>query len=85
MALCGVLLIFDGFDTQAIGYVAPAILREWRVGCPELGPIFSSGLAGLMLGALLLGPIADRFGRKRGANGIRPRSVQYVRSQERGC
>jgi MFS transporter, AAHS family, 4-hydroxybenzoate transporter len=64
MALCGMLLILDGFDTQAIGYVAPAILREWGVGRPELGPIFSSGLAGLMLGALLLGPIADRFGRK---------------------
>ena len=64
MALCGALLIFDGFDTQSIGYVAPAILREWGVGRSELGPIFSSGLAGLMLGAFLLGPIADRFGRK---------------------
>lgn len=64
LALCGALLILDGFDTQAIGYVAPAIVREWNVGRAELGPIFSSGLAGLMLGAFLFGPVADRYGRK---------------------
>ena len=28
--LCGLCLIMDGFDVQAMGYVAPAIIREWK-------------------------------------------------------
>ncbi|MGO9359039.1 MAG: MFS transporter [Xanthobacteraceae bacterium] len=64
LLLCGSLLFMDGFDTQAIGYVAPALLADWGIARAALGPIFSAGLAGLMLGAFILGPVADRFGRK---------------------
>jgi AAHS family 4-hydroxybenzoate transporter-like MFS transporter len=62
---CAAVLFLDGFDTQAIGYVAPAIAREWNLGKAALGPVFSAGLFGLMIGALLLSPAADRFGRKK--------------------
>jgi MFS transporter, AAHS family, 4-hydroxybenzoate transporter len=62
---CAAVLFLDGFDTQAIGYVAPAIAREWGLGKAALGPVFSAGLFGLMIGALSLGPLADRIGRKR--------------------
>jgi len=41
------------------------LIEHRCVGRPELGPIFSSGLAGLMLGALLFGPIADSAARCR--------------------
>jgi MFS transporter, AAHS family, 4-hydroxybenzoate transporter len=64
LALCGGLVFLDGFDTQAIGYVAPAIMAQWQLQQGALGPIFSAGLTGLMLGALALGPMADRFGRR---------------------
>jgi MFS transporter, AAHS family, 4-hydroxybenzoate transporter len=64
LVLCGALLFLDGFDTQAIGYVAPALLQEWGASRAQLGPVFSFGLAGLMLGALVAGPVADRLGRK---------------------
>lgn len=64
LLLCGVLLIFDGFDAQSIGFVAPALLQEWGASRSALGPVFSAGLAGLMLGAFVTGPIADRYGRK---------------------
>src|SRR3954447_24982571 len=63
-ALCGLIVFIDGFDTQAIGYVAPAIVRSWHVNRAALTPVFSAGLFGLMLGALAFGPIADRVGRK---------------------
>jgi AAHS family 4-hydroxybenzoate transporter-like MFS transporter len=62
---CAAVLFLDGFDTQAIGYVAPALAREWGLTKAALGPVFSAGLFGLMIGALLLGPLADRIGRKK--------------------
>ena len=65
LATCAAVLFLDGFDTQAIGFVAPALAREWGVTKVALGPVFSAGLFGLMIGALLLGPLADRVGRKK--------------------
>src|SRR4051812_7731417 len=54
----------DGFNTQVIGYLAPAIAKAWHLPKSSLSWIFSSGLTGLMAGFVLLAPLADRFGRK---------------------
>jgi AAHS family 4-hydroxybenzoate transporter-like MFS transporter len=63
-ALCGLCLLIDGFDAQAMGYVAPSVIGEWHVSKAALGPVFSASLFGMLLGALGLSVLADRIGRR---------------------
>ena len=62
--LCFLVVLADGFDTAAIGFIAPSLIKEWGVAKPALGPVLSAALFGLSAGALLSGPLADRIGRK---------------------
>ena len=64
LVLCGVCLIMDGFDVQAMGYVAPSIIQEWKVPNSQLGPVFSAALVGVLFGSLLLSMLADKIGRR---------------------
>src|SRR5258708_31659545 len=65
LATCAAVLTLDGFDTTSIGFVAPSLAKEWSLTKGALGPVFSAGLFGFMIGALVLGPLADRIGRKK--------------------
>ena len=62
--MCGALVFMDGFDAQAMGFVAPALTAQLHITRAALGPVISIGLFGMMIGALVGGPVADRFGRK---------------------
>ena len=62
--ICFLITALDGFDTQSIAFVAPALREAWNVAPEQFGPLFSSGLIGTLIGAILFSWLADRFGRK---------------------
>src|SRR3974390_2966929 len=64
LILCMMVAALDGFDTQAIGYTAPAIAGELKLPMARFGEVGSAGLVGAAIGALSFGPFADLFGRK---------------------
>ena len=55
LILCGLCVIMDGFDVQAMGYVAPAIIADWHVSKANLGPVFGAGLLGMLVGSQIAG------------------------------
>jgi len=65
MALMTLTTAVDGFDAQMIGYVAPAVIRQFKVAPPEFTPVFAIGLAGLLVGCLIVAPLGDWIGRRR--------------------
>ncbi|GAD63481.1 MFS transporter [Aquipseudomonas alcaligenes] len=66
MALCALLLIFDGYDLFIFGVVLPAIMQEWNLTPLQAGALGSYALFGMMFGALSFGTLADKIGRKKG-------------------
>ncbi|ATO19245.1 aromatic acid/H+ symport family MFS transporter [Acinetobacter sp. LoGeW2-3] len=64
MWLCFIIVAIDGFDTAAVGFIAPALKAEWALEATSLAPLFGAGLFGLMAGALVFGPLSDKLGRK---------------------
>ncbi|HDR8935609.1 aromatic acid/H+ symport family MFS transporter [Burkholderia vietnamiensis] len=65
VVLCCLVVMADGMDVAIMGFVAPSVIRDWAISRPEFGLVMSAAPIGLVIGALLAGPSADRFGRKR--------------------
>lgn len=59
-----ITLALDGFDIQAIGFVAPALIMEFGVDRPALAPVLAASLLGMAFGGLGVGHVGDRWGRK---------------------
>ncbi|MDO5647506.1 MFS transporter [Paracoccus sp. (in: a-proteobacteria)] len=66
VALCGVLLIVDGYDVFVAGTVLPTLISEWGLTKPQAGALQAWALFGMMFGALIFGSLADKIGRKKG-------------------
>lgn len=64
VGICIFLNALDGFDVLAITFAAPGIAEDWGLGPGAIGIMISAGLVGMGLGSLLLGPLADKYGRR---------------------
>ncbi|WP_428533571.1 MFS transporter [Rhodopila sp.] len=56
---------FEGFVVFMTGVALPLIVREFHIGAAEKGIVSAASLAGILVGAVLLGGLSDYFGRKR--------------------
>jgi MFS family permease len=64
-ALAAVGKFFEGFVVFMTGVALPLIAREFGIGPAEDGLISGASLLGILIGAVVLGGLSDRFGRKR--------------------
>lgn len=64
MLLCTIIIVLDGFDVQAMAFTAAAVATEYGIAKGDMGPLFAAGLIGMAVGALVVGPLGDRLGRK---------------------
>ncbi|HEY3146154.1 MAG TPA: MFS transporter [Dongiaceae bacterium] len=61
--IVGVATFFDAFDALAIATVLPVLAPLWKLTAPQIGILISAGFLGQLVGALLFGWVAERFGR----------------------
>jgi len=64
VALCVLANICDGFDTTSIAFAAPSLMREWNIAPANFGIVLSAGAFGMLIGAILIAPQADKVGRR---------------------
>nr|WP_224400691.1 MFS transporter [Corynebacterium poyangense] len=55
----------DGFDVLAMAFTANPVSHDFSLNGSQLGLLLSAGLVGMAAGSLILGPLADKYGRRR--------------------
>ena len=67
LIVCWLAILFEGYDVGVMGAVLPAMAedRAWNLNPLQLGVLSSYALAGMFVGALLVGTLSDLLGRRR--------------------
>ncbi|MSX03103.1 MAG: MFS transporter [Actinobacteria bacterium] len=63
--LAGLGILLDGFDFFIIGVVNPLLKQQYDLSASTLGLVSAAAIVGAIFGAGLLGPLADKIGRRR--------------------
>ncbi len=64
LAWCLLVIVIDGYDIAVAGAALPSIMKEMGVDASTAGFMASSALFGMMFGAMFLGALSDRIGRR---------------------
>ncbi|TDD52674.1 MFS transporter [Kribbella antibiotica] len=66
-ALCWSAVLLDGFDLVVLGTITPVLLSDkvWGYTPSVAAAVSTAGLAGMTLGALTIGTVTDRIGRRK--------------------
>ena len=62
---CIFIIVVDGYDMFMLGAILPPLMEEWNIPPVSAGVLSSYALVGMMIGALVFGPVADKIGRKK--------------------
>src|SRR5882762_8333979 len=62
--IIGTATFFDAFDALSIAYILPVIVPLWKLAPGQIGTLISAGFVGQLVGALIGGSLAERFGRR---------------------
>jgi AAHS family benzoate transporter-like MFS transporter len=65
LLICTLIIVADGYDLAIIGAALPSVMKDLNIVPAQAGMMVSAGFAGLMIGAISAGMLADRVGRRK--------------------
>ena len=65
LILCAAGMGCDQFESQVMANVLPSLAHQWHLSDTQVGLMSSSGFAGMLIGAILFGMLADIIGRRK--------------------
>jgi AAHS family 4-hydroxybenzoate transporter-like MFS transporter len=64
IALCGLVVLLDGYDIQTMALAVPSLTQEWGIEPAAFSYALSASVFGMLIGTALVAPRGDKLGRR---------------------